>query len=207
MVAFAAFQINQKNGKLVVRRLIKSLAGLSLAVAITQPLSACAAPNNENEALRNTHEKIVRNFEGVSHISAASLSDMAPKEYVLFDVRESEEYDVSHINGAIWVDPDIDAEEFLELYGDRLKGKFVILYCSVGVRSSRIAEQIKAYQSSPTSTSIYNLEAGVFGWHNEKRPLVQLSEDGPISTEFIHPYNRWWGRMLNRDALKKYNSD
>ena len=181
--------------------------GLSLAVVVTQPLSACAGPNSENEALKETHQKVVKDYKTVSHITASSLSEMDSKDYVLIDVRESEEFAVSHIAGAIWVDPEIDADRFLSLYGDLISGRSVIFYCSVGVRSSRLAEKIQRSEAFQTPVQIYNLEAGVFGWHNEKRPLVQRSKDVIRSTEFIHPYNRWWGRMINRDKLKKYGSD
>ena len=190
-----------------MRQSAQLLIGLSLAIAVTQPFSACAGSKSENEALRKTHHKLVEDYKTVSQISADSLSKMDSKTYALFDVRGSEEFAVSHIEGAIWVDPNIDADAFLNLHGDIIGNRSIVLYCSVGVRSSRLAEKIQNHGSFQTPIPIYNLELGVFGWHNDKRPLVRLSKDAAKSTEFIHPYNRWWGRMINRTKLKKYRSD
>jgi len=53
------------------------------------------------------------------------------------------------------------------------------------------------------SSKIYNLENGIFGWHNESRPLVVNSN----ATDYVHPYNFVWGRMVNRKDLKRYKRD
>lgn len=190
-----------------MRARAKILKIMVLACVATSQLVACSEPKSENEALLKTHHKIVEDYETVSHINASSLSDMHASEYVLFDVREAEEFAVSHIEGAIWVDPAIDAESFLSLYRDLIEGRAIVLYCSVGVRSSRLAKKIQTHEASPISVPIYNLETGIFGWHNEKRPLVRISQNSANQTDFIHPYNRIWGRMVNRAELKKYNPE
>ena len=135
------------------------------------------------------------------------LLEMDTSRYVLFDVRARAEYEVSHIDGSIWVDPELSAADFYEAHKAIVSGKHVVLYCSVGVRSSRLAERLVAYKSEEFTSEISNLEMGVFGWHNQKYPLVNASEHGQISTDYIHPYNHWWGRMINRGELKKYNAE
>jgi len=154
----------------------------------------------ENAALMKTHQSILKNYETVSHINPDELGDMQQDDYLVFDVREKAEFDVSHLKNAIWVDPATDAEDFNDLYGAQIQGKSVILYCSVGVRSSRLAERLLAGDDNP-ATRIYNLENGVFGWHNEGRPLYSAADP----TDYVHPYDRKWGRMVNRDALKRYD--
>lgn len=157
-----------------------------------------------NKALTKTHSKILKNYEAVPHIDSEDLSHMSQDEIILFDVREKDEYDVSHLEGAIWVDPDIDRSTFLQSYRDEIGDKTVILYCSVGVRSSRLAEKLKQLKAPNTPAKIYNLEKGIFGWHNEKRPLyhsVNSQQSSP--TDYVHPYNFIWGRMVNRDDLKR----
>lgn len=56
----------------------------------------------------------------------------------MFDVREPEEFEVSHIQGAIQFMADIDTIEFIEDYGDLLEGQQAIVYCSVCQRSSKL---------------------------------------------------------------------
>lgn len=137
---------------------IRTLAGLSLAIAMTQTLSACASPTGENEALRNTHEKIVRDFEGGSHISAASLSDMAPKEYVLFDVREPDEFDVSHIKGAIRIN--YFRFKFKKKLWKLDRSRPYLVHCKSGHRSSGAVKVMKR----EGFTQIYHLDGGFDAW-------------------------------------------
>ena len=80
-----------------------------------------------------------------------------------------------------------------------LKGKTVVFYCSVGVRSSALAESVKADLLAAGTKEVVNLEGGIFGWHNQSRPLVDKS--GP--TTFVHPYNAYWGRLLTRPELAR----
>ena len=153
-----------------------------------------------NKALAKTHIKITQNYETVQHIKARDVATMKQASYLIFDIREEKEYAVSHIQNAIWVDPSITASEFYEHFGPQAKHKTIILYCSVGVRSSRLAERLMAGKSENQVVQIYNLESGIFGWHNESRPLVHAGD----STNYVHPYNRIWGRMVNRKTLRRY---
>ena len=127
---------------------------------------------------------------------------MDEESYLVFDVREADEFAVSHLEGAIWIDPDMDPDAFYSAYGTQLSGKMIVLYCSVGVRSTRLAQRLLSTRSEAHATPIYNLENGIFGWHNESRPLSAQNS----STDFVHPYNRLWGRMVNRKDLRRYEA-
>ncbi|MEM6491501.1 MAG: rhodanese-like domain-containing protein, partial [Pseudomonadota bacterium] len=94
--------------------------------------------------------------------------------------------------GALRLDPDADADAFMAQYGALIAGRDVIFYCSVGVRSSRMAERLAPVLGD--ARSVANLEGGVFAWHNQSRPL----EDAQGATPFVHPYNRSWGRLVDR---------
>lgn len=154
-----------------------------------------------NKALVKTHNKLVQTYVDVPHISPQTLSEMDAARYVIFDVREADEFAVSHLKNAIWIDPDMSPEAFYSQYGELVSGKTVILYCSVGVRSTRLASRLLSSQREGEQTPIYNLETGIFGWHNESRPLTAQSHP----TDFVHPYNRRWGRMVNRKNLRRYD--
>ncbi len=107
---------------------------------------------------------------------------------------------MSHLDNAIRVDPDLDPDDFMRKYADRIAGKTVIVYCSVGVRSSALAERIDPLLTSSGSKPAYNLTGGIFQWHNEGRPLTR----GAQSTPYVHPYNRSWGRLITNKSLISY---
>lgn len=109
---------------------------------------------------------------------------------VLLDVRTPPEFAVSHLPGAVRVDPkskpsDIDPT----LPADRP----VVVYCSVGWRSSELAERLRR----AGRTNVFNLEGSIFAWANEGRPLEAAGR--PVHR--VHPYNRTFGRLL-KPALR-----
>ena len=106
---------------------------------------------------------------------------------LLVDVREPEEYAVSHLPGAI----NAQGDAIAELIDQRGGGRDVVLYCSVGYRSSREAEKLveKGYDR------IFNLEGSIFEWANAGHPVVR--DDSP--TEQVHPFDDEWGQLLERE--------
>ena len=149
---------------------------------------------------QSIHESIKSSFPTVSHIEASSI-ETALDRYVIFDVREREEYAVSAIRGAIQIDPDISQSEFKTLYGDMIKDKNVLVYCSVGFRSSHLASRLGKNADDLGLKSIQNLEGGLFGWHNENRPVYNQDQE----TDLIHPYDAQWGQLVQREALRSYS--
>jgi rhodanese-related sulfurtransferase len=154
----------------------------------------------ENFTLPSVHEKIKADYNAVHHLTRKqleSLQSKAPDELLLFDVRERAEYDVSHISGAHRLDPGLWKSSFMKNWGQKLKGKTIVFYCSVGVRSSKMAAYLKEDLINAGASSVYNLKDGVFGWSNEQKPLV--NENG--STEKVHPFNDHWGQLLKRKEV------
>ncbi|MYB34382.1 MAG: rhodanese-like domain-containing protein [Gammaproteobacteria bacterium] len=148
-------------------------------------------------------EKIREQYPNVAHISASQLEDMlnhSHEKIVLFDVREKSEFRVSHIEGAIQIDPNMSGQEFLNRYGDSIQNRKVVFYCSVGYRSSNMAKTLLNQFPTHSPDDLLNLRYGLFGWHNQSRELV----NGNSSTDLIHPYNFWWGRMIERRELRSY---
>jgi len=83
------------------------------------------------------------------------------------------------------VSPNATAETATIQIGD-VTNKQIIVYCSVGKRSSLFAERVQADMLANGATSVSNLERGIFGWHNENRPLIDAN--GP--TDAVHPYEK-----------------
>ena len=71
----------------------------------------------------------------------------------------------------------------------------IVLYCSVGHRSSELAQFLmkKGY------TEVYNLEGSIFAWANEGRPVYRGNE----RVKVVHPYDRTWGRLLKESLWKQ----
>lgn len=162
---------------------------LQLIFLSTLLLSGCHQASSPEEELGVMIHKVSSEFSDVPQIStsdlAAWLADPARVHPQLLDVREPNEYAVSHLAGAIRVSPDATADQ---LSGKIDFSKPTVLYCSVGYRSSNLAHRL----ISGGVKKPMNLEGSIFKWSNEGRPLV--SDAGP--TRSVHPYNRKFGRML-----------
>jgi rhodanese-related sulfurtransferase len=130
-------------------------------------------------------------FRSVDWVDAATLADwmMGDRgtEPTLLDVRTAEEFAVSHLPGAIRVDPERPDLRFLEL----AERSPVVVYCSVGYRSAAILDDIRALGLG----EVYNLRGGIFAWANEGHPIVR--DQAPASS--VHPYDAIWGRLLRPD--------
>ena len=155
------------------------------------------------DALKSVHSRILKRHGDVKHLPVrqfAKLHSEQPQDVVVFDVREPKEHAVSHISGSIRVPPGMSPEAFMARFGDQLEGRKVVLYCSVGERSSQMAKQIEQMAEDSGARGVYNLVGGIFNWHNQRRPLINAA--GP--TDRVHPYNWWWSRLVERRKLASY---
>ncbi len=106
---------------------------------------------------------------------------------LLLDTRQQEEYEVSHLAGAYFLGyENFQVEELQEVPKDTL----IILYCSVGYRSERVGEQLKA----AGFTNVHHLYGGLFEWVNQGLPVY----DSKGRTNKVHAYSRAWGVWLQK---------
>ena len=130
----------------------------------------------------------------IEYISTDELAKLisADQNILLLDTRSKEEFEVSFIENALFV----GYEDFeLERYEDQLdKNLPIILYCSIGVRSEKIGEQLKAAGFK----NIKNLRGGIFKWFNEARTIINENEQ---ETNRIHGFNEKWSRFLKRGEV------
>ena len=149
--------------------------------------------------LDRVHSLIRSDHASVRHMSPQAFVATDRDETLVFDVRDAEEYAVSHIEGAIRIDPDMASDAFAARFGEDLKGRDAIFYCSVGKRSSMAAERYKDVLAASGATG-YNLERGIFGWVNEGRPLTSSAG----ATSIVHPYDAVWGRLVEDETNRSY---
>ena len=87
------------------------------------------------------------------------------KNVVLLDTRAKNEYDVSHLPEARWVGYD---EFNPKSVADLPKNTQIVVYCTVGVRSERVGEKLKAVGFQ----NVRNLYGSIFEWVNQGNAVV-----------------------------------
>lgn len=106
--------------------------------------------------------------------------------YVFLDAREKEEYNVSHIENAIYIgEKKFNPASIMDIP----KNANIVVYCSVGIRSDRIAKEL----ISAGFKNAYNLFGGIFEWINEGYPVFN---PGGYQTPYIHGYSKFWGAFV-----------
>lgn len=131
----------------------------------------------------------LRNQFEIEHIDADSVKW---SEVVLLDTREKSEYEISRLDKAIWIGYDDFDLSRVDSIG---RDKQIIVYCSVGYRSSKIGLEL----TEAGYKDVKNLNGGLFKWANEGRPLYTDS----VQTNKIHAYNKKWGRFIVNQSLQK----
>jgi rhodanese-related sulfurtransferase len=156
----------------------------SLWTAAFFTVMSCRASTSDWDSVK---AEIRSEFPEVEQISTGELkAHLDSPRPILLDVRTAEEYRVSHLPGAIRVEPGGSLpEELRNLDPEAL----VVAYCSVGYRSSRLVELLE----KEGFTNAKNLEGSIFEWANKGYPLERDEE----SVLEVHPYDEEWGRLLD----------
>ena len=123
-------------------------------------------------------------------ISVADLIKMDKQNMYILDTREEEEYDVSHLKNArhvgyIWFD--------MRTIYDIPMDANVVLYCTIGSRSEKIAGKLLAAGYK----NVYNLYGGIFEWINERNPVYKRNG---VQTSEIHTYDKALSRWVDRGS-------
>jgi rhodanese-related sulfurtransferase len=160
-------------------------------------ITTSVSAGQKNDPLFYIKSKIRLEYPTVKHVSVAQLheklSATSGRLPLLLDVRELDEYSVSQIHGAKLTSK---IESVMTVLDKQEKNRIIILYCSVGYRSAFFAKQLqqRGYKD------IYNLEGSIFEWANNGYPVYQ----GDKQVSAVHPYNFWWGRLLNEKLHSDY---
>ncbi len=156
---------------------------------------AAGCRSETGRSLSDVMEEVRARFPAVEQVSTDDLArELASPESprpVLVDVRSEAEYAVSHLRGAERAETVGEVEALV--HGD--KNASLVLYCSVGYRSSQLASALLGAGFH----HVRNLEGSIFKWANEGKPVYR---DGhPVRA--VHPYNDDWGRLLDRELWQR----
>jgi rhodanese-related sulfurtransferase/thioredoxin-related protein len=189
------FVVLDHQGRQLATRETGSLAAESDAqvaervLAFLTEWSGAPAPAKWSDLQR----KLDARFHGVPTLSTQALADrlraIDRNPPLLVDVRAREEFDVSHLRGAIWAGTEKAQADLLKRTPP---DREIVFYCSVGWRSAQATERaLKAGRAG-----VSNLGGSIFQWANEGRPLMGMDDKTP--TTLVHPYDDTWGQMLDR---------
>ena len=127
------------------------------------------------------------NNESIPYISVQELA-IQKTDAILLDARELKEYEVSHLKDALHVGYDeFNLKNTIKQLND--KDQMIVVYCSLGVRSEDIAEQLK----KEGYTNVYNLFGGIFEWKNNNHKVYDNKEE---PTENVHAFSKKWSKWL-----------
>ncbi|WP_236974500.1 rhodanese-like domain-containing protein [Membranihabitans maritimus] len=174
--------------------ILKQLWSLSIISFIWSPI-ACGQNPTEYKVKNPEFEKKLSTIldYNVPLISVDEL-EQNQGEYILLDTREREEFEVSHIQNAIFVGfnrPDYSMLKDID------KDHPVVTYCSVGYRSEKIGNDLKAMGF----TNVFNLYGSIFEWVNNGYPVVGLSGQ---ETDTVHTFNKRWSKWLTNSNYTKH---
>ena len=169
-------------------------AAMSCLLAVISTLLVCCAEGSDPVSLDEVKAETRGRHPNISHVSPDEVArwikdESAHGQPLLFDVREAEEFNVSHLEGAVRIQPGANAGDLID---GELKGvgrdRRIVLYCSVGVRSAAATQRLK----NAGFTNVHNMNGSIFQWANEGRPIYCGSE----KASKVHPYDKHWGRYL-----------
>ena len=161
---------------------IPSIGTLLLAALLAL---ACGAPTmSQLKAL------VRASFPGVPQMSIEELDrrlEETPPPLVI-DVREPFEYEVSHLPGAVHA----QGGDIAEVVAAADPDQPIVLYCSVGYRSSAAVADLIQLHDPDILDRVWNLEGSIFEWANSGRPVYRGNDE----VDRVHPYDSQWGKLL-----------
>lgn len=136
------------------------------------------------------------NNKSIPYISVSTLKNIQDTVSIL-DTREKNEYQISHLKNAIHVGYDYFTIKSVT-QRNLSKDSHIVVYCSLGIRSEDIAEQLK----KEGYTNVHNLYGGIFEWKNKNYPVVNSKNE---ATDEVHTYSKEWSKWLHK-GIKIYSN-
>lgn len=125
------------------------------------------------------------NKRSVPYISVQDLKKT--NDVLILDTRKKEEYEVSHIPGAIWVSEKVN--DSIYAFAKAKKDQPIVVYCSVGIRSEDFGEDLLKRGFN----NVQNLYGSIFAWKDEGYELQNIEKK---ETDSVHVFSKIWGKYL-----------
>ncbi len=136
--------------------------------------------------------KTAARFPEVKWIPTGELAtwqaDTGQPQPILVDARTPTEFAISHLPGALPIDP---YRPSLRSLKNPPTQTAIVVYSSAGYRGARVA----SWLTKQGYGTVVNLTGGIFKWANEGRPLLR-EEGHPAAT--VHPYDQRWGYLVEK---------
>ena len=165
----------------------KYLTRMGMLVVLTVLLTDC---KGQSKVSNNAYSVMLKTLlhHSVDEIAVNELKEESLEKYILLDARENREFEVSHLKDAIHVGFDnFDMSSVIDLD----KNDTILVYCSIGYRSEKIAEKLNEVGFE----SVYNLYGGLFEWVNRGGEVYNSENE---LTEDIHGFDRTWAIWLRK---------
>ena len=104
---------------------------------------------------------------------------------LLVDARPKSQYDMSHLDGALWIDP---AAPDLAVLENVRRDNPLVVYDAAGIVGAAMAQAL----TDAGFQRVSSLQGGIFAWANEGWKLVDAN--GPATK--VDPVSWGWGRLL-----------
>jgi rhodanese-related sulfurtransferase len=130
------------------------------------------------------------NNHSIPYISVEELKiSKNINQIIILDAREKAEFEISHIPSSKYIGyKDFDSNH--EMLQKLNRNTEIIVYCSIGIRSEKIAEKLNRLGFK----NLKNLYGGIFEWKNKGHRVVDVSGN---STEIVHAYSKKWSKLLH----------
>lgn len=129
------------------------------------------------------------------HIPVISVDSFKKNKsnFFILDTRTTEEYKVSHIENAHFMNYDRPDYTMLDHIPFDTP---IVIYCSVGYRSEKLGEPLQKLGF----TQVFNLYGGIFEWVNEGHQVIN-----PVGrpTDTLHTYNKRWSKYVDNTGITK----
>jgi rhodanese-related sulfurtransferase len=182
----------------ILLRWAMGLMGLTAIALVIFLRVSPSQSDNPIAALTTLEQQIHREYPTVNQVSPTTAQEWLRNEMpppLVLDIREPQEYQVSHLPSAINIPPTTPVAQVIEqALAQRQPGQKILVYCSVGVRSSRYAQQLQGAGVK----NLYNVQGSIFAWANQGFPVQRQGE----RVYKVHGYNRQWENYL----LPQYRS-
>lgn len=168
----------------------------ALILALLTTIGSASCKSVDSGDWQSVKSMIRERFPNVQTMTTEELhkqlsdASITPKP-LLLDTRSAAEFDVSHLHNAVRAESRDEANAATE---NEPRDRTIVVYCSVGFRSARIA----SWLDSRGFKHVYNLEGSIFEWANQGYPVYR----NEAQVKVVHPFDSEWGRLLNA----KYHS-